>query len=43
MLFMRFRAWTKERYPAGLIRPVHGSITWLIDQEAAEKLGEIES
>jgi 6-phosphogluconolactonase len=32
----------KERYPAGLIRPVHGSITWLIDQEAAEKLGEIE-
>jgi 6-phosphogluconolactonase len=33
----------KERYPAGLIRPVHGSITWLIDQEAAEKLGGIES
>ena len=33
----------KERYPAGLISPVHGSITWLIDQEAAEKLGEIES
>lgn len=33
----------KERYPAELISPVHGSITWLIDQEAAEKLGEIES
>jgi 6-phosphogluconolactonase len=28
----------KERYPAGLISPVHGSITWLIDQEAARKL-----
>jgi 6-phosphogluconolactonase len=33
----------KERYPAGLIRPIHGSITWLIDQEAAEKLRGIES
>lgn len=33
----------KERYPAGLISPVHGSITWLIDQEAAEKLRGIES
>jgi 6-phosphogluconolactonase len=32
----------KERYPAGLIHPVHGSITWLIDQEAAEKLEGIE-
>jgi 6-phosphogluconolactonase len=28
----------KERYPAGLIRPVHGSLTWLIDQEAARRL-----
>jgi 6-phosphogluconolactonase len=28
----------KEKYPAGLISPVHGSITWLIDQEAARKL-----
>jgi 6-phosphogluconolactonase len=32
----------RERYPAGLIHPVHGSITWLIDQEAAEKLRGIE-
>jgi 6-phosphogluconolactonase len=28
----------KERYPAGLISPVHGSITWLMDEEAARKL-----
>lgn len=33
----------KERYPAGLISPDHGSVTWLIDQEAAEKLRGIES
>jgi 6-phosphogluconolactonase len=29
----------KGRYPAGLIRPSHGHITWLIDQEAAGELG----
>jgi 6-phosphogluconolactonase len=28
----------KDRYPAGLINPVHGDLTWLIDQEVAEKL-----
>ncbi len=28
----------KSRYPAGLVSPAHGKITWLIDQEAAEKL-----
>jgi 6-phosphogluconolactonase len=33
----------KERYPAGLIRPVHGAMTWLIDQEAAKKLGATEA
>jgi 6-phosphogluconolactonase len=25
----------KKQYPAGLVRPVHGTILWLIDQEAA--------
>ena len=33
----------KERYPAGMIHPAHGSITWLIDQEAAKKLRRIEA
>jgi 6-phosphogluconolactonase len=28
----------KESYPAGLIQPVNGKVTWLIDQEAASKL-----
>jgi 6-phosphogluconolactonase len=28
----------KKRFPAGLIHPVNGSLTWLIDQEAAQKL-----
>ena len=28
----------KRRYPAGLISPARGKITWLIDQEAAENL-----
>jgi 6-phosphogluconolactonase len=27
-----------KRYPAGLVRPVHGEVTWFIDREAAEKL-----
>jgi len=27
--------------PAGMIRPAHGKITWLIDQEAAGKLGRL--
>jgi 6-phosphogluconolactonase len=31
----------KERYPAGLINPSHGYIRWLIDQEAAAKLGGV--
>jgi 6-phosphogluconolactonase len=25
----------REKYPAGLIEPVHGQLTWLIDEEAA--------
>jgi 6-phosphogluconolactonase len=29
----------KTGYPAGLIRPARGSVTWLIDHEAAGKLG----
>jgi 6-phosphogluconolactonase len=29
----------KGGLPAGMIRPAHGNITWLIDQEAAGKLG----
>jgi 6-phosphogluconolactonase len=29
----------KKGFPAGLICPVHGNMTWLIDQEAAGKLG----
>lgn len=28
----------KKRFPAGLVRPVEGSLTWLIDRDAAEKL-----
>jgi len=28
----------KKRFPAGLINPVHGYMTWLIDQEAVERL-----
>ena len=31
----------RKRYPAGLIRPVHGSMIWLIDQKAAGKLKRI--
>ncbi len=31
----------RKRYPAGLISPVHGSVTWLIDQKAAGKLKRI--
>jgi len=31
----------RNRYPAGLVAPAHGKITWLIDREAAEKLREI--
>ncbi len=33
----------KKEFPAGLIRPASGNITWLIDQEAAAKLGELRS
>jgi len=33
----------KKRFPAGLIRPAHGNTTWLIDQEAAGKLGGLRS
>ncbi len=33
----------KERYPAGLINPAQGDLTWLIDREAAQKLGGVES
>jgi 6-phosphogluconolactonase len=28
----------KKRLPAGMIRPVHGNVIWLIDREAAAKL-----
>ncbi len=28
----------RKKFPAGLVRPVRGTTTWLIDQEAAEKL-----
>jgi 6-phosphogluconolactonase/glucosamine-6-phosphate isomerase/deaminase len=31
----------KKGHPAGLIRPAHGNITWLIDQEAAAKLNTL--
>jgi 6-phosphogluconolactonase len=30
----------KELLPAGLVRPLHGSVTWLIDEEAASLLLE---
>jgi len=33
----------KKRFPAGLVRPAHGNMTWLIDQEAAGKLGGLRS
>ncbi len=29
-----------RRYPAGLVRPVNGEVTWFIDREAAEKLSK---
>jgi 6-phosphogluconolactonase len=28
----------RERYPAGLVHPVDGQVTWLIDEEAASKM-----
>lgn len=28
----------RKQYPAGLVRPSHGRVTWLIDRDAAEKL-----
>jgi 6-phosphogluconolactonase len=33
----------RKQFPAGLVNPVHGFMTWLIDQEAAEKLGGLKS
>jgi len=34
----------KEKgFPAGLIRPAKGNVTWLIDQDAAAKLGRLRS
>jgi 6-phosphogluconolactonase len=33
----------KKRFPAGLINPVHGYMTWLIDQDAAERLRGLKS
>jgi len=33
----------KGRFPAGLITPLHGNMTWLIDREAAGKLVGLES
>jgi 6-phosphogluconolactonase len=32
----------KKGLPAGLIRPSHGNMTWLIDQEAAGKINGVE-
>ncbi len=31
----------KKGFPAGMIHPTHGNVTWLVDQEAAEKLREL--
>ncbi len=31
----------RKWFPAGLVRPAHGNMTWLIDQEAARKLGGV--
>jgi hypothetical protein len=28
----------RKRHPAGLINPVRGTLTWLIDQKAAKRL-----
>jgi 6-phosphogluconolactonase len=28
----------RDKYPAGLVNPVHGDLTWLIDREAAGRL-----
>jgi len=28
----------RKRFPGGIIRPIHGSTTWLVDQEAAGRL-----
>ena len=28
----------RKRFPAGLVRSIHGSTTWLVDQEAAVRL-----
>jgi 6-phosphogluconolactonase len=33
----------RKWFPAGLVRPAHGNMTWLIDQEAAAKLGGLRS
>ena len=33
----------RKWFPAGLVCPAHGNITWLIDQEAAGKLGGLKS
>jgi 6-phosphogluconolactonase/glucosamine-6-phosphate isomerase/deaminase len=32
----------RQKYPAGLIQPVRGEVTWLIDKEAASQLKRIE-
>lgn len=29
-----------KRYPAGLVQPVHGHVTWLVDRDAASLLSE---
>jgi 6-phosphogluconolactonase len=33
----------RKWFPAGLVRPARGNMTWLIDQEAAAKLGGLRS
>jgi len=30
-----------KHYPAGLVHPTSGDLTWLIDEEAAKQLGQI--
>ncbi len=33
----------KKHYPAGLVKPVHGNLLWLIDKETAKKLSRLDA
>jgi hypothetical protein len=33
-----FSGRTSRKYPAGLIQPAHGNVTWLLDEEASSLL-----